>query len=142
MKQIWLVPLDGSETSLRAIDWVIDNIGNLQEVPEIHLLNVQSALPRDIGRFISSEAVQDFHRESGLAALAAGKALLNARQIDTTEHVLVGEIAPTIRDFADHHHCSTIVLGTHGHTGLTGTLLGSVAMRVAHLSTTPVMLVR
>jgi nucleotide-binding universal stress UspA family protein len=33
-------------------------------------------------------------------------------------------------------------MATRGHSGLTGALLGSVAMRVAHISRTPLLLLR
>ena len=142
MKQTWLVPLDGSATALRALTWIIDNVGMLKETPHIHLLNVQPALPRDIGRFISADTIQDFHRETGMAALTAAKAQLDTAGLAAEQHVLVGESAPTICGFAETHACTQILIGTHGHTGLTGTLLGSVAMRVAHLAKVPVLLVR
>jgi nucleotide-binding universal stress UspA family protein len=56
--------------------------------------------------------------------------------------VLVGEAASTITGFADSHGCSQILIGTRGHSGLAGTLLGSVAMKVVHRATVPVLLVR
>jgi nucleotide-binding universal stress UspA family protein len=57
-------------------------------------------------------------------------------------HVLVGEAAAAITDFADSHGCSLILIGTRGHSGLAGTLLGSVAMKVVHHSKVPVLLIR
>ncbi len=52
------------------------------------------------------------------------------------------DAASTITEFADSHGCTQIVIGTRGHSGLTGTLLGSVAMKVVHLAKVPVLLVR
>jgi nucleotide-binding universal stress UspA family protein len=56
--------------------------------------------------------------------------------------VLVGDAASAITDFAENHDCSLILIGTRGHSGLTGTLLGSVAMKVVHHSRVPVLLIR
>jgi nucleotide-binding universal stress UspA family protein len=142
MKQIWLLPLDGSDTSLRAVAWVLENARLMKETPQVHLLNVQSTLPHDIGRFISADTIRDFHRENGLKALNEAKAKLDAAGITGEQHVLVGESGPTICEFAEKNACTLIVIGTHGYTGLTGTLLGSVAMRVAHHAKVPVLLVR
>jgi nucleotide-binding universal stress UspA family protein len=142
MKQTWLVPLDGSEIALHPIAWIVQNIDTLKQSPQVHLLNVQPNLPRDIGRFISSDTIKDFHRDSGLVALAAAKEQLSSAGIVPELHVLVGEAASTISDFADKHACTQILIGTHGHSGLTGTLLGSVAMKVAHLARVPVLLIR
>lgn len=142
MNPTWLVPLDGSDTALRSIDWIVAHAADLRKAPTIHLLNVQPALPQDIGRFIAADTLREFHREGGEAALAPALARLAAAGMAAQSHVLVGEAAPTIVRFATDHACDQILIGTHGHTGLVGTLMGSVAMRVVHLATVPVLLVR
>jgi nucleotide-binding universal stress UspA family protein len=103
---------------------------------------VQHALPRDISRFINAEQIQDFHREEGLKALAAAEQQLKSAGLVPQLHVAVGDSAETIVDFAASKHCDQIVIGTRGHTGLGGTLLGSVASKVAHLAHVPLLLVR
>lgn len=142
MTQTWLVPLDGSETALHPIDWIVAHFGDQREAPVIHLLNVQPALPQDIGRFIDADTLREFHCEGGEAALAPALARFAAAGIAAQAHVLVGEAAPTIVQFAADKACDQILIGTHGRTGLAGTLMGSVAMRVVHLATVPVLLVR
>ena len=142
MKQTWIVPLDGSEIALHAVVWIVRNIDMLKELPQVHLVNVQASLPSEISRFIDADTIRDFHRDSGLEALAAANTQLTSAGIIPELHVLVGEAAPLISDFADSHACTQILIGTHGHSGLTGTLLGSVAMKVVHLSKVPVLLIR
>lgn len=142
MTQKWLVPIDGSEIALRSIAWIIKHAAELREAPQILLINVQAALPSDIGRFIDAETLRDFHREAGMAALAAAREQLAAAGLAPELHVLVGEAAPTITAFADSHGCTQILIGTHGHSGLAGSLLGSVAMKLVHLSRVPVLLIR
>lgn len=142
MTQKWLVPIDGSEIALHSIAWIIKHAAELREAPQILLINVQPVLPSDIGRFIDAETLRDFHREAGTAALAAAREQLAAAGFAPELHILVGEAAPTITDFADSHGCTQILIGTHGHSGLAGTLLGSVAMKLVHLSHLPVLLIR
>ena len=142
MTQTWLVPIDGSDVALRSISWIIKHAAEYREPPHIHLINVQVNLPNDIGRFINADTLREFHLETGMAALAAARDLLTAAGLTPELHVLVGDPAPAITDFADSHACTQILIGTHGHGGLTGTLLGSVAMKVVHLSKIPVLLVR
>jgi len=142
MIQTLLVPIDGSEIALRSVAWIIDHAAEWREPPQIHLINVQAALPNDIGRFINAETLREFHLEAGMAALAAAREQLAAAGIVPETHVLVGEAASTITAFADSHHCTQIVIGTHGHSGLSGSLLGSVAMKVVHRSNVPLLLVR
>jgi nucleotide-binding universal stress UspA family protein len=142
MTQQWLVPIDGSETALHAIAWIIRHIAEWREPPRIHLINVQPALPKDIGRFIDVDTLREFHLEAGMAALAAARVQLVAVGLTPELHVLVGEAAASIGEFADSHACDQILLGTHGNSGLTGTLLGSVAMKVVHQARVPVLLIR
>ncbi|WP_437631168.1 universal stress protein [Sorangium sp. So ce854] len=55
--------------------------------------------------------------------------------------VRVGAAAEEIARCAEEDDAQLIVMGRHGRTGATGVLLGSVAERVARLSTRPVLLV-
>ncbi|MCM2305974.1 MAG: universal stress protein [Sulfuritalea sp.] len=142
MTQKWLVPVDGSEIALHSIDWIIKHAADCREPPQILLINVQMSLPNDIGRFINADTLREFHLETGMAALAAARDRLTAAGFAAELHVLVGDPASTITEFADSHGCSQILIGTHGNSGLTGSLLGSVAMKVVHRAKLPVLLIR
>lgn len=142
MTQKWLVPIDGSETALRSIDWIVKHAADCRESPQILLINVQVTLSNDIGRFINADTLREFHLETGMAALAAARDQLTAAGLAPELHVLVGDPASAITEFADSHGCSQILIGTHGNSGLTGTLLGSVAMKVVHHAHIPVLLIR
>jgi len=138
----WLVPVDGDEISLKPVAWILAHRDDWKTLPTIHLLNVRRPLAGDVSQFVNAEQVRDFHREEGLKALAAAKARLEAAGIEPVLHVSVGEFAETIVDFADSRGCEQILLGTRGHTGLGGTLLGSVASKVTHLTKVPLLIVR
>ncbi|MFN4148774.1 MAG: universal stress protein [Rhodocyclaceae bacterium] len=139
----WLIPVDGDdEISLKPIAWVIAHRDDWKMLPMIHLLNVQRPVSGDVSRFVDAEQLRDFHREEGLKALAAARARLEAAGIVPLLHVSVGELAETIVDFAASRDCELILLGTRGHTGISGTLLGSVASKVVHLARGPVLIVR
>ena len=142
MTQKWLVPIDGSDIALHSVAWIVRHVAEYREPPQIHLINVQAALPGDIGRFIDAETLRGFHLEAGMKALAAARYQLTAAGLPAELHVLVGDAASAIADFAENHDCTLILIGTRGHSGLTGTLLGSVAMKVVHLSRVPVLLIR
>jgi nucleotide-binding universal stress UspA family protein len=139
----WLVPVDGDdEISLKPVAWIIAHRDDWKAMPTLHLLNVQHPVSGDVSQFVNAEQVRDFHREEGLKALAAAKAQLEAAGIVPVLHVSVGDYAETIADFADSRNCEQILLGTRGHTGLGGTLLGSVASKVTHLTKVPLLIVR
>jgi len=142
MTQKWLVPIDGSEISLHSVAWIAAHAAEYRDPPEIALINVQVTLPNDIGRFINADTIREFHLDAGMAALGPARDKLVAAGLKPELHVLVGDPASAITEFADSHACSQILIGTRGHSGLAGTLLGSVAMKVVHLSSVPVLLIR
>lgn len=142
MAQNWLLPVDGSAVSLRPVDWFIAHRGDWKAMPAIHLLNVQPPLTGDASRFVNAEQLRDFHREEGLKALDEAARRLRASGIEPQLHVAVGDCAETIIEFATSRNCDQILIGTRGHTGLGGTLLGSVASKVAHKTLVPLLLVR
>ena len=54
----------------------------------------------------------------------------------------MGTPAESIIEYAREHNCDLIVMGTHGRTGLSHLLMGSVAERVVRFAPCPVMVVR
>ena len=53
-----------------------------------------------------------------------------------------GGAAHAIADVARHEGADVIVVGTRGHTVLSGLLLGSVTQRLLHIAPCPVLAVR
>ena len=56
-------------------------------------------------------------------------------------HVTIGFPIEEIMKYAGEHDIDLIVVGTHGHTGLSHLLLGSVAEKLVRLATCPVLTV-
>lgn len=61
--------------------------------------------------------------------------------IPVETHVVMADVAPCIVGRARTWGCDTIVIGTHGRSGLPRALLGSVAERVLRMSSLPVLVV-
>ena len=57
-------------------------------------------------------------------------------------HVIIKPVLPTIIDFIEEKEIDYVVLGTHGHTGLTHLMIGSVSERVVRLAPCPVFTVK
>jgi len=138
-----LIPVDGSPSSLHAVEHVIASVDWLKSPPEIFLLNVQWKLATgNVKLFISQETINDYYREQGEAALAAARAKLDAAGLPYTYHISVGAPADAIIQYAQAHQTDQIVMGAHGQKTLSSMLLGSIAGKVAHLSDVPVLLVK
>ncbi|MFC6764298.1 universal stress protein, partial [Natrinema soli] len=71
---------------------------------------------------------------------ADARAADHGRSIDTT--VVVGQPADAIVDHATENEIDLIVVGSHGRTGFSRVLLGSVAERIARQAPVPVTIVR
>ncbi len=137
-----LVPVDGSEHALRAVEHVLrlrDAAGGL----EVHLLSVQIPVASGHARlFVSHEQLEDYYREEGQQALSAARARFDAAGLPHTWHIAVGHVAETIAEYARELGVDQIVMGTHGRSALGHVLLGSVAAEVIRLAGVPVTLVR
>lgn len=142
MTRAYVIAVDGSEPSLRAVEFAIADAASRQQIPHIYLVNVQPALSSNVTRFIDAKTVEDFHRETGDEALASALARLKATDLPHSAHVLVGEAAPSLVDFAKAKSCDMIIMGTHGFGSVLGMVMGSVATKVLHLSTLPVLLIK
>jgi len=136
-----LIPVDGSANADRAI---AEALKLRQAIPEleIHLLSVQFPIDGHARSFVSQEAVDDYHRDEGLAALANARRLLDAAGVPYTHHIAIGHVADTIVRYAEERGFDRIVMGSHGRSGLMNLLMGSVAREVSRRSRVPVTLVR
>jgi nucleotide-binding universal stress UspA family protein len=137
-----LVPIDGSEHALKALNVVLDRRTHENDL-DIHLLNVQ--LPIDSGNarmFVSEAEINAYHQAEGLAALETAKKRLDDLQVPFSSHIIVGHLSDTIVTFAREKNFDEIVMGTHGRSALTHLLLGSIASDVVRRSHLPVTLVK
>jgi len=143
MKRV-LLPIDGSECALRAVALVVAKracYANPEDL-EIHLVNVQAPLSHDISRFASHEQIADFHREESARLMHEACQLLEEAGVPYTGHHLIGPVAESIIGLADKLHCDQLVMGTHGRGALKELLMGSITIKVLHLSSLPVLLVK
>jgi nucleotide-binding universal stress UspA family protein len=135
-----LVPVDGSENALRALERAI---GLLRERPfELHVLNVQGPVGGAVSGFVGSAAVKGFHREEGEKILAPARALLERLGVPGKTHITVGPAGESIAGFAKQLGCDAIIMGTRGQGKIRGALLGSVSTDVIRYAEMPVTLVK
>ncbi|WP_372525120.1 universal stress protein [Piscinibacter sp.] len=142
-----LVPVDGSDNSMRALDVACRQIARGKPM-EVLLLNVQA--PNHSGavkKYLSQDLIDKFHQEEGETALQPARARLDNAGITYSSHVEVGDVAQTIARYVREKHCDQVIMGTRGlGTGgmaaISGLLMGSIATKVLHLVDVPVTLVK
>jgi nucleotide-binding universal stress UspA family protein len=135
-----LTPVDGSDNSLRTVQFVLQKAALYKEPLEIHLLNVQRPFPGTI-RGVHEQAEQ-YHHDEGIKALAGARKLLDATGLKYTYHISVGEAGEVIAHFCKDKEIQQVVMGTRGASSVANMLLGSVATKVLHLVEVPVTLVK
>jgi nucleotide-binding universal stress UspA family protein len=131
-----LVPVDGSEQSEAAVafvrgEWPDAEIVLLTVINPADAVSDRSAFPTGAEKWYESAREEAHEALSALASTVDGP---------VEQRVAVGRPAATIVEAAaDVDH---VVLGSHGRTGLSRVVLGSVAEAVARRSPVPVTIVR
>lgn len=138
-----LIPVDGSESSDRGVDFLVKTAGWYREPIEVHLLTVHHHIPygRAAGT-VAGDQIKQYYQDEGLVALKSARERLDAAQMPYTFHIGVGEPAEIIAQYARETSCDQIVMGTRGLGSVGGLLLGSVATKVLHVASVPVLLVK
>jgi nucleotide-binding universal stress UspA family protein len=138
-----LIPVDGSDYSLKAVDYAAARARESKSPVEVHLLNVQMQIASvNVKLFVSSESLESYYRDEGNRALEAPLARTKSAGLNVVPHIGVGDPAKIIMDYAVEKKADEIVMGSHGRGALSGAVLGSVAQKVVHLSSVPVVLVK
>lgn len=138
----FLLPVDGSETSTRAVTEFVRLTNWYKEVPEIHLLNVQLPQRGNVPLFIDRETIDLYYREEGMRELATACKILKEAEIGYSCHIVAGTPHDMILRYAGESGCNQIVMGPRGLGTVKGILLGSVASKVIQLATVPVLLIK
>ena len=140
---VFLVPIDGSDFSSRAVDYVISRIKENPGKHVVHALNVQMPVVGvNIKLLVSAESLETMYREEGEKILKPSLERLQVAGISASPHIGVGDASQVIIDFSQTLKATEIVMGSHGRGALAGALMGSVAQKVIHLSKIPVVLLK
>jgi nucleotide-binding universal stress UspA family protein len=141
MYQKILVPLDGSEVAeciLPHVKAIATGCG----VRQVVLLRVAEPIPAEISPTIDFEEVQKAGVKPAKQYLARIKAQLSKEGLNVEAEVLTGGAAETIINFVESNKVDLIALATHGRSGISRWVFGSVAEKVVRSSSVPVLLIR
>lgn len=137
-----LVPTDFSEYANYALDYAIELANTLQaRLTLLHVIHLTPLAMGDIG----VSGLLPYLEEMETDAQQRMQALLNrVHQAGLQGEIVIVHNVPfqAIIDTAIDNGADLIVMGTHGRTGLTHVLMGSVAERVVRLAPCPVLVTR
>ncbi|MCW2582362.1 MAG: universal stress protein [Klenkia sp.] len=127
---------DESPGARRALGLAIDLAVKLDE----ELVLVYGAAPPGV---VGEEAGEHGKALAEIGRTAVGHAVAEAEVagVRTVVEVVDEKPVPALLASADRHDARVIVVGTYGESPLRGAFLGSVAYKLLHLSTRPVLCV-
>ena len=141
-----LVPVDFSEPSDAALKYARAVAGKFGA--SLHLLHVFEPPPYLTGAFSPEVYIADAAAVQAELMEEARKRLQDRVTPDdrdrhaATADIVVGQSAPVILEYATDKKMDLIVMGTHGRSGMSHLLMGSVAEKVVRAAPCPVMTVR
>jgi nucleotide-binding universal stress UspA family protein len=135
-----LVAVDGSEHSLKAVDYAIDIA--LKYDCEMYLLHVVTKveIPEELLRYADVEKIEDppeYLYLKGIGDRILKKSEKTAKEKGVKEVRTVikkGNPADKITEFARENNIDWVFMGSRGLGSIKGLLLGSVSSKVCHLS--------
>ena len=145
-----MVPLDGSELAECVLPHVaiLTSDGNVSDVVLVRVIN-PLRLPISVpaqGKYGFTEKNRqelEFNRKKRAETyLAEQVKRLIIPVANLSYEVLEGKPADTLADYAAHNEMELIVIASHGRSGVSRWVLGSVADRIVQNSCVPVMVVR
>lgn len=139
-----LLAYDGSDNAKRALQYIIDFARDAPKPLQVQVFNAQPE-PVIYGEYVTSAMVEELNAsllknsrelldEAGMQLAAAG--------IAHQTHTAIGHVAEEVNEAVKRLGCDTVVMGTRGLGSFAGMLLGSVANRVIHEVSVPVLLVK
>jgi nucleotide-binding universal stress UspA family protein len=138
-----LVPVDGSENAMRALEYAIRLA---KEHGPMELVIVYAHEPPiiwdELAFYLPEEKVQELQRKHGEDILRQFVERASRAGVTFTSQVLYGDIPQSIVSCAETLGCDGIVMGTRGLSAILNLVAGSVATKVIHLTKLPVTLVK
>jgi nucleotide-binding universal stress UspA family protein len=144
MFQRILVPLDGSTRAEQALP-VAARLAHASNgtIVLLQVVNFPNQFASYIGlEPLTMQTVIDTQLEEAKNYLENLTHSNDLSNVHTETAVLVGQPAVHILSVVDTHTIDLLVMSSHGYTGMTRWVLGSVAEKVAHHSPVPVLLLR
>ncbi|WP_327052158.1 universal stress protein [Halomicrococcus gelatinilyticus] len=137
-----LVPIDGSEQATKALEHA------LAEFPDADVTVLNVIDPIDVG-YSSTVGMPGYSEEWYEESKENAERLFEDAQATADEHGVtlvteteLGRPSQVIVRYADENDVDQIIMGSHGRSGVSRILLGSVAETVVRRSPIPVTVVR
>lgn len=141
-----LVPVDESEQSTEALEYAVREYPD-ERITALHVVNLDN-IPKhgDEGQFDRDEFFRGLkERREGdeeIEALELARQTAAGHGVDIETVLETGQPAETITEYVESADIDHVVMGSHGRSGASRILFGSVAEDVTRHSSVPVTIIR
>jgi nucleotide-binding universal stress UspA family protein len=137
-----LVPIDGSPQSDTALKYALEEFAD-EEITVIHVIDpIDAGYSAPVGMPGGSEEWYESAQSESEALFEEAQEVADEYDVTLDPVEELGRPSRTIVEFADENDFDQIVMGSHGRSGVSRILLGSVAETVVRRATIPVTVAR
>ena len=142
-----MVPLDGSELAECVLGHVVA-VAKGCAVPKVTLIRVVTPITIYGTEFEGSIGLPELQKVEQENVVSARKymdkqaALLKEKGIDAHTEVFFGNVLESLTEYAEKNQVDLIIIATHGRSGISRWVWGSVADRILRSAKVPVLMVR
>jgi len=133
-----LVPVDDSDPARTALEYAVSQTPDA----EITALHVIDPYETSVSSWLGGAEFPQKLEEEGTELLADLEALAADHGVEIETDTVVGKPAQEITSYVETEDVDQVVIGSHGRTGSSRVLLGSVAETVVRRAPVPVTVVR
>jgi len=136
-----LVPLDGSglaECVLPHVTAIAKGCG----IEKVVLLRVVEPIPVEAPAAIDFEAVQKDSVKAAEKYLTKTKTKLSKKGLNVEAKVSTGRPAENITEFAERNKVDLVAIATHGRSGISRWIFGSVAGKLVRSCAIPMLIIK
>lgn len=137
-----LVPVDGTEHSLHAVDFLLQQTDLIGQKPEIEIFFAQTPVPSRIYAHESPEELARYYDREAARIFDKVIPRLSESLYKTVYRYSIGDAAEEIVAEAHRTRADLIVMGARRQSALRGLLFGSVSNRVIADTHRPVLMLR
>ena len=143
-----LVPLDGSENALKALDFTISIADKYDDILTLLYVIPDRDVPDEVKQYMRAEHIKD-SPQSGFEGIAndlilgVGERRAKDNHISSVQKIIeFGKPPQVIARAAERENIDMIIMGTRGLSNIESITIGSTAHKVMHLANCTVVAVK
>ena len=136
----FLVPIDGSDNARNALHYAL-GLARERSSIALHIVTVRPE-PNIFDEAVPETRMAQLQLKRSQDILAPALEDAKKAGVEHTSEILIGNTATMIVNCAEELGCNAIIMGTQGRGTIGSLFMGSVAIKVVHLTKLPVTLVK